>query len=153
MWYNHIYDGEPMPLIDINELTPGMVTLKPVRNQQGQILIQKDLVITDKNIRVLKTWGIEAVDIIGEEPDANLDLVDMDLIKKEIERKFKLNNPNHPFIINLKTVIIQKIINETLAGGLEWTCLLLKVFLINVLYSKGKHLIKFIEIPITYVVK
>jgi len=48
-------------VLSIEELKPGMVLAEAVRNHQDQLLLDTGRKVTDKTIRVFKSWGIRRV--------------------------------------------------------------------------------------------
>jgi hypothetical protein len=50
-----------MMVLSIEELKPGMVLAEAVRNHQDQLLLDAGRKVTDKTIRVFKSWGIRRV--------------------------------------------------------------------------------------------
>jgi hypothetical protein len=56
-----------MHLIDLDKAKPGMMLAKSVSTLQDQLLLKPDVRLTDKNIHILKSWGIYEI-WIDEEP-------------------------------------------------------------------------------------
>lgn len=54
-----------MGILSVAELMPDMVLAEEVRNPQGRSIFAKDKVLTSKDIRILKMWGIVEVDVEG----------------------------------------------------------------------------------------
>ena len=52
--------------VGIEDLKPGMILEHPVKNHQGVLLLEARAKITKKNIRILKSWGVEEVTVKGE---------------------------------------------------------------------------------------
>ena len=52
--------------IALSQLKPGMVLAEPVRNFQGVLLLDTGAALTEKNIQILKSWGVRKVIIEGE---------------------------------------------------------------------------------------
>jgi len=50
-----------MMVLTIEELIPGMVLAEAVHNHQDQLLLDAGRKITEKTIRVFKSWGIRRV--------------------------------------------------------------------------------------------
>jgi hypothetical protein len=105
-----------MPLLELNEITPGMTPEQPVKNLQGQILVQKGVPLTEKHLKIFKTWGVDSIEIQGSTENLEHEQIDFEVVKEQIEKKFILNTSNHPFIENLKTVLVRKTVNESLGG-------------------------------------
>jgi hypothetical protein len=65
-----------MMVLAIEELKPGMVLAEAVRNHQEHLLLEAGRKITEKSIRVFKSWGIRRVAVrlepAGESEQAGL---------------------------------------------------------------------------------
>lgn len=67
-----------MPIVYLYDAKPGMILAEAVRNHQDQLLLEAGRRITDKSIRIFKSWGIRrlavksglAVNGAEEMPDA-----------------------------------------------------------------------------------
>lgn len=44
--------------LTIDEIKPGMILARPVRNPQGVLLLEAGTRISKKNIRIFKSWGV-----------------------------------------------------------------------------------------------
>ncbi|MEJ2163886.1 MAG: hypothetical protein P8X90_00055 [Desulfobacterales bacterium] len=56
--------------LKIDDLKPGMILDKPVRNRQGVLLLEAGARITTKNIRIFKSWGVQEVAVTGDRSDS-----------------------------------------------------------------------------------
>lgn len=52
-----------MGALNINDIKAGMVLAEDVRNRHGIILLKKGRILSERDITVLKTWGITGADI------------------------------------------------------------------------------------------
>jgi len=52
-----------MPILNIEDAKPGMTLAEAVRNHQGQLLLENGRRITEKSIRIFKSWGIRKLAI------------------------------------------------------------------------------------------
>jgi hypothetical protein len=50
-----------MHQIDLNKAKPGMTLAKSVSTLQDQLLLKPDVRLTEKNIHILKSWGIQEI--------------------------------------------------------------------------------------------
>ena len=55
-----------MITINIEELKPGMILARPVRNRQGVLIMEAGAKITKKSIRIFKSWGVNEIVIKGK---------------------------------------------------------------------------------------
>jgi len=65
-----------MNLIDLDKATPGMTLAKSVYTLQDVLLLKPDVRLTEKNIHILKSWGIHEVwidDADGESVAGGMD--------------------------------------------------------------------------------
>ncbi len=65
-----------MHLIDLDKAKPGMTLAKSVSTLQDVLLLKPDVRLTEKNIHILKSWGIHEVWIdeeAGEDAAASMD--------------------------------------------------------------------------------
>ncbi len=54
-------EERPMKTCDVRDLKPGMVLAEPVFTGQGALLLSKGVTLTEKNIWVLKSWGVRTL--------------------------------------------------------------------------------------------
>ena len=50
-----------MPILNLDDVKPGMTLAEAVRNHQDQLLLEGGRRITEKSIRIFKSWGIRRV--------------------------------------------------------------------------------------------
>jgi molybdopterin biosynthesis enzyme len=50
-----------MPIVNLDEVKPGMTLAEAVRNHQDQLLLDAGRRITEKSLRIFKSWGIRRV--------------------------------------------------------------------------------------------
>ena len=51
--------------LNIDDIKPGMILARPVRNPQGVLLLEAGARISKKNIRIFKSWGVHEATIKG----------------------------------------------------------------------------------------
>jgi hypothetical protein len=74
----------------VDDLKLGMILAKPVYNHQELLLLEAGVKITEKNIRMFKSWGVSAVWVKGESSDdADGDMGFEDQAREEMEMKLK----------------------------------------------------------------
>ena len=83
-----------MGLVNVSDLKPGMVVLSEVSNKHSNVLLKKGDSLTEKNIVLLKSWGITEIDIAtvenqqsGTEENAVLSPETMESIEQEIKER------------------------------------------------------------------
>jgi hypothetical protein len=50
-----------MPILNLDDVKPGMTLAEAVRNHQEQLLLDAGRRITEKSLRIFKSWGIRRV--------------------------------------------------------------------------------------------
>jgi hypothetical protein len=50
-----------MPLLNLDDVKPGMALAAAVRNHQDQLLLDAGRRVTEKSLRIFKSWGIRRV--------------------------------------------------------------------------------------------
>jgi hypothetical protein len=78
-----------MGLLPIDDLKPGMVLATPVRNHQGQLLLDAGRKVMAKHVHIFKAWGIRRVDVKpapgGDAPGATPESAPLD---ESLRRRF-----------------------------------------------------------------
>ena len=79
--------------LNIEDLKPGMILARPVRNHQGVLLLEAGARITKKNIRIFKSWGVLEVPIKSRLPKAASHatasgIENKEAIAKQLKEKF-----------------------------------------------------------------
>ena len=102
-----------MASLDIDSLTPGMKIGKDVIEASGQILLRSGTEITEKHLRVLRSWGIQQVDIEGPKPPDNEDTIlaratpaMLAAAQASVDERFRHTAPDHPAIAELRRLAI-----------------------------------------------
>ena len=54
-----------MNIVKLNDAEPGNILLEDVFNFQGLLLLKKDTALSEKNLRMLKSWGVHEITIKG----------------------------------------------------------------------------------------
>ncbi|MFZ5807077.1 MAG: hypothetical protein ACOY3I_07720 [Verrucomicrobiota bacterium] len=73
-----------MPKIDAENAEVGMVLASDVQNLNGQLLMPKGMALAEKHLWLLKTWGIQHIDIISKE--GAVSAANQELSEEEIRR-------------------------------------------------------------------
>lgn len=50
-----------MTILNIDDVKPGMILTEPVRSHQEQLLLEAGRRVTEKSLRIFKSWGIRRV--------------------------------------------------------------------------------------------
>ena len=57
--------------IKIEDVKPGMILARPVRNRQGVLLLESGARTTNKSIRIFKSWGVNEVAVKGDHSESS----------------------------------------------------------------------------------
>lgn len=110
-----------MGLVSLDLLKPGMVLASELRSRQGRALLPGGAELTEKHIRTLKIWGVNAADIHGEgdedEKERSLTPEELDTVKPYVQANFRFNNLSAPLVRSMARLNAQRICraNRTLA--------------------------------------
>ena len=82
-----------MAILDVSELKRGMVLTEEIRNAQGTLLLGSGRTLTDKDIWVLKAWGVGEIVADGarekkEESDIESNSETKELMLARLAKKF-----------------------------------------------------------------
>ncbi len=87
--------------LNLRRLEPGMILAEPAYNFQGVLLLDKGAELSEKNIRIFKSWGVKTVCIEGDskekrrDNDGRHDNGNRSAIEKALKLKFS-DVPDHP---------------------------------------------------------
>jgi len=93
-----------MPKISLDETEPGMVVAEEIKSSQGRMLLSEGVILTEKYIRILRTWGVHALIIEGEEEINESAPIPPELLQQaehEIKPIFMKSNIDHPVVAHL----------------------------------------------------
>jgi len=106
-----------MGILNIKEVKAGMKISQPVGNYQGQLLLPSGTVLSDRHLKLLKTWGIVELHVEGIEcrkTDKLALLCDetRQIVENEIALLFPCENLDE-LNMELKRVAINTMINHS----------------------------------------
>lgn len=97
-----------MALVDIDSLEPGMKVGRDVVEASGQVLLRTGTEINEKHLRILRSWGVEQVDVEGanrtDPEEALLGRADpalLDRAQAVCNERFHHADMNHPAVAEL----------------------------------------------------
>jgi len=99
--------------IKIDEVEVGMVADQDVKNPQGAVLLKKGIELTERHLKIFKTWGVKTVCIKDDSaetarPDgvSKDEFVDLKIaeLKKEMDEKFLPHEGNEPMQVIKQSV-------------------------------------------------
>ena len=97
-----------MASLELKELRPGLVVAKQVKDLHGVLLIQEGTVLTEKNVLLLKSWGVDRV-WVQEDPDEekitekNPSGENAEIVEREVHQKF-LDVLDDPVMVEIMRV-------------------------------------------------
>ena len=95
-----------MPVLRLGQLHVGMELEGDVLDRNGQPLVRAGTILSEKDLRRFKMWGVTEFDIVSdddqaEEPLTTIDPALLERYKPEVRALFKHTNLEHPFIAQL----------------------------------------------------
>lgn len=97
-----------MALVDIDFLEPGMKVGRDVVEASGQVLLRTGTEITEKHLRILRSWGVVQVEIEGAkraDPEESLlaraDPATLDRAQAACNERFLHTDLRHPAVVEL----------------------------------------------------
>jgi hypothetical protein len=104
--------GGFMITLSLAKLKPGMVLAEPAYNFQGVLLLDAGAKLTENSIRVLKSWGVARICVVGSDKKKN-DRMDPGtvtevrrLIEKGLEKKFSDLPKDDPVVTEIMRVAL-----------------------------------------------
>ena len=107
-----------MIIVPVQSLKPGRILATDVKNAHGQLLIKKGAEVTERHVRVLKSWGVADVQVEGEgeEGDSSAgettvesyDPVLMEKARVEVMERLRYNSIEHPAIDELVRICVRR---------------------------------------------
>jgi hypothetical protein len=105
-----------MSHIAVANARPGMVLHADIQDRRGRLLLPAGQELSEKNIAALPMWGVEVIDIEGEEPlqdaDAEIDPRVLTRACKEIATRFTNASEDHPFLNELRDLCTVSLCRE-----------------------------------------
>ncbi len=93
-----------MALLKIEHVQAGMVLLDHVKDRRGRLLIPEGVVLEEGHLRSFRMWGINHVEVLGEEPADAADQPEpwaLEAAEAELADVFRHADLEHPFIDQL----------------------------------------------------
>ena len=114
-----------MGLISLNDIKPGMILASEVKDRAGRVLLAAGQEITEKHLKIFKTWGVSDANIEGasQEDMVSQDLVDVDpeihaKAEEYITAKYRHAGTPHPGLKELaRLAVIRRVREMTEAGN------------------------------------
>jgi len=91
-----------------------MILSSDVKDRGGRALLKAGIELTEKHLKIFKTWGITHIEIEGDDTTTSLQTVinahpELDAVAQQAaENQFRHTDPDHQFIKELKALWIQR---------------------------------------------
>lgn len=101
-----------MTLVKVANLEPGLVLSRDIFDSNSRLLLSKGRKIEDKDIRLMKMWGIFDVEVDGAETNGaankmSADSEQMRIVAEEIRTLFQSVDLTHPAVKEIARISIQ----------------------------------------------
>jgi hypothetical protein len=106
-----------MAIIPIDSLAAGMILKSDVCDRSGRLLLPSGSELADKQIKILRTWGVTEADILrgpdetpaedGRENGA-VDPLLLAAAENAVSLQFCHNDPQHPMIRELMRICLER---------------------------------------------
>ncbi len=110
-----------MAIISIDRAEEGMVVLSGVTDRAGRLLIPAGKELEEKHLRALKMWGIDSIEIEGEDDLPEEDLAIEPWASEEavrlLDALFEHADRQHPFIEGLHAYCMVRLARRVQAAG------------------------------------
>ncbi|MBI2355180.1 MAG: hypothetical protein HYV06_09155 [Deltaproteobacteria bacterium] len=105
-----------MAIVPIDNLAVGMLLSGDVCDRSGRMLLPAGVELTERHLKVFRTWGVLEADIEGEEggetapvqASEDADPVGLAAAEEGVGRIFRLNDREHPAIMELIRLCIAR---------------------------------------------
>lgn len=104
-----------MGIISIEEIRPGMVLEKDLRDRSGLILLGAGQEITEKHLKIFRMWGIVEAEIQGvtreetfSQVTSQLDPLLIQEAETQLREEFRHTNLKNPFIKEIFRLVALK---------------------------------------------
>ncbi len=107
-----------MKNVKLDEVEPGMILARDVKGRFGRGLLLAGNMVTEKHIKIFKSWGITEI-IIEKKTGSGADELKKpsevhgshDRQEAELQKLFKFNDGKHPAVRELFQVALKRKIN------------------------------------------
>jgi hypothetical protein len=105
-----------MAIISIEQLEAGMALKANVCDRSGRMLLPAGIELTDKHLKVLRTWGVSEADIVADNEDGSEsvaapvsgDPLVIAAAQEAVDQLFVHNDPQHPLIKELIRICVAR---------------------------------------------
>lgn len=100
-----------MAIIDVSNAQAGMVLSADVLDKRGRLLMPSGKELSEKHLGALPAWGVTHIEVEGDDIEGAEQEVEpwaLDAATAEIDRLFSRVNREHPMMLALAEVCVQR---------------------------------------------
>jgi hypothetical protein len=113
--------GVAMSQFTIDDVAPGMVLAKDAIDRNGRVLLRAETELSEKHLRMLKSWGVEHLDIVGDADAAQSQKqypqAWLDEAESALQQHFVHGKSDHPVMAFLMQVWKQQYLDNKEQAG------------------------------------
>ncbi len=110
-----------MPPLPVARLSPGDVLSAPLLDRRGRLLMPQGQVLTERNLLVLRTWGVERVEVVCGEGRGGSPAAPSPGLREEaarrVGRRFSSQEPGHPLLLHLRERALARELTRLVENG------------------------------------
>lgn len=109
-----------MPQIRLELIEEGMELASDVVNLNGQVMIASGATITERELRLLRMWGVSDVDIVGDGADETPVVLDPEtaaILEPIAEDLYRHTRREHPLVNQLFTETLLRLARQRVESG------------------------------------
>ncbi|HIJ55230.1 MAG TPA: HDOD domain-containing protein [Deltaproteobacteria bacterium] len=102
-----------MANVNVAQIEPGMVLADDLKDQNGRFLLAKGVELSDKHLKIMKTWGVVEADIegvteqeMGEKQAADIDPKILEKAEEIEKQRFILSDLKHEAVHHLFQICV-----------------------------------------------
>lgn len=102
-----------MANVNVAQIEPGMVLADDLKDQNGRFLLAKGVELSDKHLKIMKTWGVVEADIegvteqeMGEKQAADIDPKILEKAEEIEKQRFILSDLKHEAVHHLFKICV-----------------------------------------------
>ena len=104
-----------MGKVNLENVSPGMVLEKDVKERSGRVLLRAGTEISDRHMNILKTWGVTEVDVenltqaeVNAQVTQQLDPEALKIAEEQVSHLFCHTDKEHPAMRKLMRISVMK---------------------------------------------
>lgn len=108
-----------MGVINLEDIESGMILGRDIINRTGLVLLKAGEEITERHLRILRTWGITEADIKGIEKEEIMEKAEAEIDPQVLEEAttkaleiFRHTDREHPFIKELFQLVKLRLVGH-----------------------------------------